>query len=451
MASRSGTATVLGKRKVQQEYILRLTSSPEPTADESDYELKSISKPTIVNGVLVKDTKKRYKCTFSDCDKAYTKPSRLAEHERTHTGERPFTCDICKKSYFRETHLQAHARTHLPQSARPLACSQPNCDKRFWTPQHLRVHLEWHNGVKLFACTEGDCHEAFAKQNQLRAHICAAHAPTGMKPFRCDHEGCMKSFNTNQHLRAHKKTHDEKRYTCVQGACLSTASNEPLYFPTWSALQDHIRTAHPPECTHESCHGRIFSSQRNLRAHQKLHALRDLEDQMNSSIISEPENGGEPLPKKRRGGEFGRDWKCSVDGCGKDFKSKKALRTHTNVSHLGERDFACLKCEAKYGYKHLLQGHVAKKHPEEDGNSPPESDSNADEVASESVGIIESITGTAYANRGKRIRCPYPNITGVEGDCAGETSAGKECDYTFNRTYDLVRHLRAVHKVGIVR
>ena len=84
------TATVLGKRKTQQEYVLRLTSSPEPTTYDSDCAASKSSpgsQPILVNGVLVEKTKKRYKCTFSGCDRAYAKPSRLAEHERTHTGE----------------------------------------------------------------------------------------------------------------------------------------------------------------------------------------------------------------------------------------------------------------------------------------------------------------------------------------------------------------------------
>ena len=92
MASRLVTVSdiVLGKRKARTEYVLRLTSSPEPTtASDSDEPPSTIShsKPIIVNGVLVEKTRKRYKCTFSGCDKAYGKPSRLAEHERTHTGE----------------------------------------------------------------------------------------------------------------------------------------------------------------------------------------------------------------------------------------------------------------------------------------------------------------------------------------------------------------------------
>lgn len=31
-------------------------------------------------------TERRFKCTFEGCDKAYTKPTRLLDHERSHTG-----------------------------------------------------------------------------------------------------------------------------------------------------------------------------------------------------------------------------------------------------------------------------------------------------------------------------------------------------------------------------
>ena len=40
---------------------------------------------------------------------------------------------------------------------------------------------------------------------------------------------------------------------------------------------------------------------------------------------SDAEEEGQPPRKKRRGGEVGRDWKCEVVGCGKDFKSVSAL------------------------------------------------------------------------------------------------------------------------------
>lgn len=35
--------------------------------------------------------------------------------------------------------------------------------------------------------------------------------------------------------------------------------------------------------------------------------------------------------KKRRGGEMGRDWKCDIEGCEKDFKSVSAARSYSNI------------------------------------------------------------------------------------------------------------------------
>jgi hypothetical protein len=50
----------------------------------------AIAKPTLSSSPIRRPpsrTEKKFKCTFDGCDKAYYKPSRLAEHELTHTGE----------------------------------------------------------------------------------------------------------------------------------------------------------------------------------------------------------------------------------------------------------------------------------------------------------------------------------------------------------------------------
>ncbi|KAF9018466.1 hypothetical protein BDZ89DRAFT_1165183 [Hymenopellis radicata] len=446
--------TVLGKRKAD-ELVLRLASSPEPTESDADYiHEATTSKHIIVNGELVIDTKKRYKCTFAGCDKAYTKPSRLEEHERTHTGLRPFVCSTCNKSYLRETHLHAHVRSHLPESERPLACDRPNCKKRFWTKQHLKVHLSWHDGSKVFACAEPGCSSAFSKHHQLRAHICDEHAPPGTKPFPCPHTGCSKSFSTNQHLKTHSKTHSERRYTCVHLNCVAEIDSSPVFYSTWSALQHHIRTAHPPTCPHPSCHGKTFTTQKGLRAHEKIHAERDIEAALDSG----------PPRKKRRGGELGRDWVCDVEGCSKDFKSKKALNTHVNITHLGRRDHVCPHedCQRAFGYKHLLQRHIAKAHAtaateyEDDGYDEASSESSADEAQDQSQDgfdfDLDNITGNRYkqhanqklASSAKMLRCPYPCLPFVHDTLEIDTQC---CDYVFSRAYDLRRHLQSMHDV----
>ncbi|KAJ7125020.1 hypothetical protein C8R44DRAFT_782068 [Mycena epipterygia] len=461
--------SILGKRnRALSQYLLRLTSSPEPCGlSDSDFEpVASTSKahPLLINGTLVPHTNKRYKCTHEGCDKAYSKPSRLEEHERSHSGQRPFVCDKCSKSYLRETHLHAHARSHLPASDRPFVCPETKCEKRFWTAQHLRVHTDWHNGAKPFVCPETDCQEAFAKHHQLRAHKCTAHAAPGTKPYQCEHEGCTQSFATAQHLRTHSKVHNEKRYTCAHSACLPANGEAIKFYPTWTALQHHNRTDHPPQCSHPSCNGRIFSSQKGLRAHQKLHEQQAAEAEIDAAIASDSEDVQDERPrKKRRGGELGRDWKCDVDGCTKDFKSKKALTTHTNITHLGRRDHACPHetCKQTFGYKHLLQRHLAKHHTAPVTASESDDEDRNPLPAPATAMDIDMITGNTYAqnahkklNAAKALRCPYPDLDGLvlvqhseQDDTNGHLVAGPTCEYVFSRAYDLRRHLQTAHDV----
>ncbi|KAI0245720.1 hypothetical protein BJV78DRAFT_1287293 [Lactifluus subvellereus] len=414
----AATAVLSGARNVTNPLVLHLSGASG--ASESEYEPATkpgaSRQPVIVNGKFLSSGSKRiYECTFDGCEKSYTKPSRLEEHERSHTGDRPFVCTTCNKSYLRETHLQAHVRSHLPKSDRPFVCEESGCDKRFWTAQHLRAHTEViHHGEKLFKCAHEGCVATFLKHHQLRAHMVGEHAPPGTKPYQCDRGDCTKSFSTNQKLSAHLKVHEEKRYTCVNSVC--RAAPESAYYPTWTALQHHIRASHPPTCAHEECAGRTFSAQKGLRTHLKLHEQRALEDAM-----SEHEHGGSeeedaPPRKRRRGGEVGRDWKCEMEGCTKDFKSKKALTTHHAITHLGRRDFVCAVegCGRAFGYKHILQRHQARGHGNdrveaEDGEQQADADGESSEVERPrpkkrrhllpGTCTINEITGVAYAER----------------------------------------------------
>lgn len=191
---------------------------------------------------------------------------------------------------------------------------------------------------------------------------------------------------------------------------------------------------------------------------------------MANGIAAEDEDVGGMTPpwKRRRGGEIGRDWKCDVDDCDKDFKSRTARATHINVTHLGRRDHTCPheNCKQSYGYKHLLQRHLAKVHvsvASDSGISSSEDDGAIDLVDANPSGRskpsgsldIDTLTGQSYAKRAhaniadsKALHCPYPDVDMLMDTSANEQEipVGLHCQYAFSRAYDLRRHLRAAHK-----
>jgi hypothetical protein len=239
-------------------------------------------------------------------------------------------------------------------------------------------------------------------------------------------------------------------------------------FPVWSALQAHIRDAHPPTCPHAECEGRAFKNAGRLREHLRVHAEREADiaaghDREDSedlppvlaeattrrkkrklSTISEreiaalkadgtllptapsgrstPATPGTPRKLPRLvGGEAGKDWTCGAPGCGARFKSRFARDEHAQATHSSGRH-KCDVCGRSYRRpaslkRHQADGWCGKE--EADGGSTPK---RARTGKLEDAPAGDLLTGLATLPGGalhRRWACPYVYQL-AEGDEAGE-------------------------------
>jgi hypothetical protein len=104
----------------------------------------------------------KYIC--SQCLYSTYSKGRMINHDRKHTGEKPYACKTCRRRFTQEYNLKAHERRHTGQ--KPFACK--TCDQKFNDAGHLKRHERAHTGERPYGCQF--CRLKFAREDTLKKH-----------------------------------------------------------------------------------------------------------------------------------------------------------------------------------------------------------------------------------------------------------------------------------------
>ncbi|XP_055850569.1 uncharacterized protein LOC129915129 [Episyrphus balteatus] len=298
------------------------------------------------------DLPRRLQCPT--CDREFVHLSRLNEHMRAHSDERPFICLVCGKTFKRHGHLTAHIVT-CHKKAKPFKCK--DCPRTFSSSINLELHSQTHTSQQLYTSSIVDTHTQSEINLDLPAfneslppcNLESTHMEecTAQENHQCTF--CPTVFKSISHLMEHMKVHTSDQPFICSLCGKGFSSNDDLI--THRLIQHN--KSKPYQC--DQCEREFRTSLELKKHHLMIHGnnFKRTQNPMRRKIkhpkLNQAPNNQEPL-------NYAEDIpQCNI--CKKNFSNNWVLKEHMK-SHTSEKPFVCPICGHGFAKKYNLKIHI---------------------------------------------------------------------------------------------
>jgi len=297
----------------------------------------------MINSIQI--TGRTYVCEFPGCGKEYKKRHHLKEHERKHTGDMKYACEVCGKRFYIQAHMKRHLYSHT--GIKPHVCRW-KCGAIFASyggrMKHERINHYEENPLQ----SECDiCGRPFKNQQQLSKHRMTHLNPEERKDYRCSY--CHIMFDTIKLRERHEERHkDGEVFSCE--TCGKVFKNE-------KNLSHHIKTHHTKKNEEEE-EGDSEGQKKPKKTAQRQRPRKEAPPKHHCHICGPPKLFCLTSLRRHLSRIHSTNFKCPREECGKCFKEKSQLDAHVEIHRLRE----CHICGRKFQRKQNADIHLLGVH-----------------------------------------------------------------------------------------